>query len=296
MPTERELQEARLPAGFQFSQGSLQDFVDCRRRFQLRYLWNLSWPAVESEPALEHETFMRQGAAFHHIVQQHLLGVPAEVITGSLRGGDEILAGWWGNYLEHAGFVQADDLEGRYVEIALTAPLGDYRLVAKFDLLLLHAGGRGTIVDWKTSRRPPRRAWLAERLQTRVYPYLLVRAGAALNGGQPLTPEQVEMLYWYTNAPTQPMRFEYSQAQYQADETYLVGLVESIQGLEGQAFYLTADERRCRFCVYRSLCNRGVEAGEGLSELEGWEDEDLQEAADLAAATFDFEQIGEIEF
>jgi hypothetical protein len=294
MPTIDALRAARLPAGFQFSQGSLQDFVDCRRRFQLRYLWNLSWPAVESEPALEHETFMRQGAAFHHLVQQHLLGVPAGIISASL-GGDETLIAWWENYLTHAGFLQADAVEKRFVEIALSAPLGGFRLVAKYDLLALHADGRATIVDWKTSRRPPRRAWLAERLQTRVYPYLLARAGAALTGGQPLAPEQIEMLYWYASAPTRPVRFDYSQAQYQADEAYLGDLAATIQRLEGDAFHLTVDEKRCRFCVYRSLCDRGVEAGEGLDEaLESWEEG--EPAADLAAAAFDFDQIGEIEY
>ena len=33
------------------SQSSLQDYVDCARRFQLRYLDRLSYPAIESEPA-----------------------------------------------------------------------------------------------------------------------------------------------------------------------------------------------------------------------------------------------------
>ena len=46
---------ASLPEGFRFSQSSLQDYVDCRRRFQLRYLQNLAWPALQSEPALENE-------------------------------------------------------------------------------------------------------------------------------------------------------------------------------------------------------------------------------------------------
>ena len=40
-----------LPDDFHFSQGSLQDYVDCQRRFQLRYLMKLAWPAVDAEPA-----------------------------------------------------------------------------------------------------------------------------------------------------------------------------------------------------------------------------------------------------
>ena len=38
-----------LPPDFHFSQRSLQDYVDCRRRFQLRYLQHLAWPAVEAK-------------------------------------------------------------------------------------------------------------------------------------------------------------------------------------------------------------------------------------------------------
>jgi len=37
-----------LPTGFRFSQASLQDYVDCPQRFQLRYLAALQWPAVEA--------------------------------------------------------------------------------------------------------------------------------------------------------------------------------------------------------------------------------------------------------
>ena len=41
---------------FRFSQGSLQDYVDCQRRFQLRYVVNQSWPDVQAEPLMELET------------------------------------------------------------------------------------------------------------------------------------------------------------------------------------------------------------------------------------------------
>ena len=67
-----DLSAARLPVDFQFSQGSLGDFVDCRRRFQLRYMWRLSWPAVQSEPYSEHERVMRRGVLFHQLVQQYM--------------------------------------------------------------------------------------------------------------------------------------------------------------------------------------------------------------------------------
>ena len=40
---------------FDFSQASLQDYIDCARRFQLRYLQQLHWPAPQAEPIRENE-------------------------------------------------------------------------------------------------------------------------------------------------------------------------------------------------------------------------------------------------
>ena len=73
-----------LPDDFQFSQSSLQDFETCARRFQLRYLRQLSWPAVESEPIQEAERLAQLGADFHRLVHQHLVGIDEETLTASI--------------------------------------------------------------------------------------------------------------------------------------------------------------------------------------------------------------------
>jgi len=286
-----------LPTDFQFSQGSLQDYVDCPRRFQLRYIQRLAWPAVEVEPALENERHLQQGAAFHRLVHQHMLGLSPERLSSTITGED--LSRWWHNYLESA---PADLAELRYPEVVLSAPVGGHRLVAKYDLIALTGssglgrrpspieGQRAVILEWKTSRKRPRRRWLAERLQTRVYPYLLVRAGSHLNEGRPFQPEQVEMVYWFANFPEDPERFPYDAAQYDAGGKYLASLIEEIKGLGNEDFALTTQERRCRYCPYRSLCQRGVRAGpfdETEDELEWGDDFDI---------ALDFEQIAEIEY
>jgi len=274
-----------LPTDFQFSQASLQDYVDCPRRFQLRYLLRLAWPALEAEPALESERHLQQGAAFHRLVHQHVLGIAPERLSGAVA--DANLRRWWHNYLERG----LDDLPtSRYPEVVLSAPLGGYRLVAKYDLIAVDAGQRGVIVDWKTSRRQPRRRHLAERLQTKVYPYLLVRAGSHLNDGQPFEPEQVEMVYWFANFPGSPERFSYGAARYEADGTYLAALIEEISSLGDEDFLLTTQERYCRYCLYRSYCDRGARAG-AMDEMDG----DMT-PEDLSQLDFDFEQIAEIEF
>ena len=135
-------------------------------------------------------------------------------------------------------------------------------MIAKFDLIAIEPGRRAVIVDWKTSAKRPRPGWLIQRLQTRVYRYLLVRAGAALNGGQPLRPEQVEMIYWFANFPDEPERLRYDATQFEADGRYLAEMAAEIAQRDDEVFSLTDDVKRCLFCAYRSLCRRGVEAGD----------------------------------
>jgi hypothetical protein len=278
-----------LPPDFQFSQGNLQDYTDCPRRFQLRYLLELAWPAVEAEPADEFETRIRDGEAFHRMVQQHVLGVlPAGVAPEP--GSD--LAAWWDNYLASP---PPDLPPVRHPEITLSAALGDHRLIAKFDLIAIEPGRRAVIVDWKTSAKHPRLGWLIQRLQTRVYRYLLVRAGAALNGGQPLRPEQIEMIYWFANFPDEPERLRYDVTQFEADGRYLMEMAAEIAQRDDEVFSLTDDLRRCLFCAYRSLCRRGVEAGD-LDVADAETAAVVEIASSDWAAGFDFEQIGEIAF
>ena len=198
-----------LPPNFIFNQASLQDAVECRRRFQLRYLLELAWPAPVAEPADEHEAHIRSGEAFHRLIHQHQVGLPAERLTAQaeaeVKAEVEVeaestrdLAEWWRNYLDQP----PENLPAvRYPEVTLSVPVGNHRLLAKYDLVAIEPGRRAVIVDWKTSARRPTGAWLAARLQTRVYRYVLVRAGSQLNRGAALGPEQIEMIYWFADVP-----------------------------------------------------------------------------------------------
>ena len=80
------------------SQSPLQDYVDCSLRFKLRYLERLSYPALESEPALENEKHQQEGEYFHRLIQQHLIGISAEQI-GKLANTPN-LQRWWSNWQE----------------------------------------------------------------------------------------------------------------------------------------------------------------------------------------------------
>lgn len=290
-----------LSPEFTFTQASLQDFVECRRRFQLRWLLALSWPAVEAEPLGEYEAHVRDGEAFHRLIHQHQLGLGPERLAAMVIAAEDVgqaqdyaptgqLATWWENYLA-AG--PADLPAQRHPEITLSAPLGAYRLLAKYDLIAIDPGRYAEIVDWKTGARRTPRAALAARLQTRVYRYVLAEAGAHLNGDQPIPPGHIAMRYWFANFPDQPERLVYDATQHAADRTYLADLAAEIAQAGEDDFPLTGDVKRCRFCPYRSLCGRGVEAG--LMSEEELDAAPMEMEADWATE-FDFEQIGEIAF
>lgn len=210
------------------SQSSLQDYVDCPRRFQLRYLQRLAWPALEAEPALEFEKQLQLGTIYHRLIQQHQVGIPSDHLSATID--DETLQLWWQNYISHAQTL--GDVLGvpglRYPEIILSADLEGHHLIAKYDLLVTHPGQKATIIDWKTSLKRPARQWLADRLQTRLYPYLLVRAGAHLNNGKVWLPGEVELVYWFANYPAEPVRFQYRPQSFKEDEQYLASLIREI--------------------------------------------------------------------
>lgn len=274
-----------LPPTFTFTQSSLQDFTDCKRRFQLRYVDRLAWPAMESEPAQQHEHHLQQGVRFHQLVQQHQLGLPVERLTAFAM--DPVLNHWWENYLAQP---PRNLPAKRLTETILAAPLAGYRLLAKYDLLAVEPG-RAVIVDWKTSQpnaKPPKPDHLLNRLQTRVYRFLLVEAGAHLNNGTPFSPEQVEMIYWFAEFPDQRYHFPYTSAQYHADREALSTLIEEIRTLEPVQYHLTPQEKNCLYCRYRSLCERGIRGGD-FTEWEVDMDDPIQ-------LNFELEQIIEIEF
>ncbi len=301
-PLSHSASTAAFPAGFLFSQSNLQDYVDCRRRFLLRYVFNVAWPGLESEPALESERFMRLGERFHRLAQQYFIGAPPEALESSIRE-DELLQ-WWGQFARFASGLR----QSMFIspELTVSAPLEDHRLLAKFDLVLMNEAGKFIIYDWKTARRRPRRERLIERMQTHVYPYLLARCGAGFHHGEAIPPESIELIYWFPAFPDQPERIAYSAARFQADHALLTNLVREIKQAVGNlseaqladppggevfdsAFPMTTQIERCAYCVYRSLCNRGERAGDFGAEAAESELEDFE-------VHIDFEQVAEIAF
>lgn len=295
----------QLPATFAFSQSSLQAYEDCARRFWLAYVQQLPWPAVEAAPVQDYERLMRLGANFHLLIERAEIGIDVEQLAFGLQ---QPLADWFAAYQRHrpvdlpAEFIEIEHVLSIPFNIGTTAgdpqSTASYRLAAKYDLIAAEPDGRVVIIDWKTTRRRTDPATLRQRLQTTVYPYVLVEASKGLPWG-PVQPEQVEMRYWFTAAPGQPAIFRYDSAQHAANHERLQQLLgELLAGHTEADFPKVPDteinrQRFCSYCIYRSRCNRGVVAGDldALSDTEDFFAADIESALE-----FTLEEVDELAF
>ena len=281
-----------IPPSFIFSASSLQDYVDCPRRFQLRYLQHCDWPAVETEPVALTERHMERGRDFHRLAHQRQLGISDDLLTAVAENAG--LGDWWTDFLASgpAGLPPV-----RRAEFALTIPLAGYRLGAKYDLVAAgpgRAGDRGLedqhqaaagARPWSCACRRastpscwpgPAAIWLAwpparraSGGQRRRGPRghrdgLLVHRLPTPAGGLPLLRGQPAGGRGLPDAGSSPRSPQAPPARCSP----------------------AADERRCRFCVYRSLCERQVDPASY--------DDDEADPTEAAEIALDMEQIAEI--
>jgi hypothetical protein len=132
---------------------------------------------------------------------------------------------------------------------------------------------------------------LEQHVQTRLYPLLLTSGGKQWNNNNEIKPDQIEMIYWFANYPDEQQSFLYSEHQYQADLNFIQDLINQIESTNLGEFTLTANQKRCNFCNYRSLCGRGIKPGstENLDTVDfDYLYEEIEE--------IDMNQIGDIAF
>ncbi|HZK62460.1 MAG TPA: PD-(D/E)XK nuclease family protein [Anaerovoracaceae bacterium] len=266
-----------------FSQNKLQDYLDCQRRYELKHLLKQPWPAIQSEPVIENEEHMLLGQQFHLLVQQYFSGLEENLISSQINS--IILQKWWQAFLKYSHGMRAIP---HRAELQLNTQLNGIRLVGILDLVLAQPDHKFTIIDWKTNKNKPSRSFLKNHIQTRLYPLILTIAGKYLNNNINISPDQIEMIYWYPEFQQQPEIFVYSKEKYQNDRDYIKNLISEIQIKLPGTFQKTDQLRTCNFCNYRSLCNRGISAGilDGDGTID-WQEEIVD---------IDISQIGEIVF
>ncbi len=259
-----------FPSGFHFSQSSLQDYINCPRRFLLRYVKKLEWPAPITEPIEEREKHLNNGRSFHLLIQQYLAGLDPVRLENSIHDPD--LKKWWNNFMLNHPLA---DKKGTFLtEQLFTTWVNTWPLDAKYDLLVLHPE-QAMILDWKTNQYPPKPKSFLQAIQTQVYLYVLCQVWPSFYGHSTRPAyTQLSMKYWFANFPQETITIQYSEDLHHAFEERLKNLIQSISQSEESDFVATDDQRKCILCEYRSWCERGIYAG-------AWNEQAEEESTDL---------------
>lgn len=268
---------------FTFSAANIQDYLDCERRFELKYIFEQSWPAVSSEPVIEIEENIRKGNKFHFLIHQFYSGIPETALLNSID--EEGIMEWFNSFLL---FNKSLQIEKAFSEFRLTSQIGEIRLSAVFDLIYLTKNDRIGIIDWKTSHFIPKKSTLAMKVQTILYPFLIEETFHEFLSGINLLPGNISMRYWYPSSPNEEFIFNYGRSTHENHRVFLENIINEIIGKKIGDFILTSDKNKCGYCQYRSLCDRGIRA-ENILEIK---DKGLEQSG----FTIDFDQLPELSF
>jgi len=147
---------------------------------------------------------LQQGQLFHRMVQQQLVGLPVEKLARLAVTPD--LARWWENYL---GYDLKINGYARHPELVLSAPIGTYRLLQNMICSRLCPVRKPSSSTGKRPTNVPgMNGWLPG-CRPGLPGFTGSRPGQYLTGGKAIQPEQVEMIYWYADFPSEPARFPY---------------------------------------------------------------------------------------
>ncbi|MFZ3070740.1 MAG: PD-(D/E)XK nuclease family protein [Anaerolineaceae bacterium] len=253
-----------LPETFCFSQSNLQSYQNCPYQFYLRYVLKFKWPAPQTSDVLAFEKDRLAGTRFHQLIHQYYLGIdPVLLLQVAKNDPDLRLSIWFNTFITSIG----KNLKGTlFPESSLTIRINDQQLIAKYDLLV-QLDNSFTIYDWKTSRKRPANVWLAKQLQSHIFPLVLLEH-VQQNLAQ--TTPDIRMIYWEVSEPDTPYIITYSSEQSQSDKQMVSSLMDQILNTKASDFIRTSDIKHCRYCQYRSHCDRGITAGDY------WSDEDIE--------------------
>ena len=234
------------------SQGHLNIWEICRRRYQYSFLEELSLPEAD----LQRKKILLLGSNFHLLMQQKELGLD----VSSLASSDPKLQSWLDAF-EHQPpeMIDGDRLceHRRTLERQIEIPLHHsensdhgqacFVLTAIYDFLIL-GDRKAQILDWKTHQVAIAAEKLKNNWQTRLYLYLLAKTTN-------YAPEQLSMTYWFANT-AESVIIHYSQAEYLSTENQLKQILTEInQAINYPKLPLSSPD--CNYCEFRDRCDQG---------------------------------------
>lgn len=256
---------------------ALQDFIDCPRRFELRHLLRQPWPAVVDEPLVLQEQTRERGIRFHRLLQRYYQGIDEKRLEALIT--DPVLRAWWLAHQVYAP-VKLDRDQHLLAERMFRIRLENYTLTAFIDLVVISQHADVTIIDWKTGSSKPAHAFWADRIQTTAYLYVLGETLSQITTAD-ISLSEIRMIYWFAQYPQEAVIIPYSEDMHAQGRAKLLDLLGSISQMMrsavGKEWPKTSELRRCRYCEYRSLCDRGIAAEEDrlfvdFEDTADWED------------------------
>jgi hypothetical protein len=225
---------------FRLAQGQLELLTTCPRKFQHVILDQIGVPI-----APESQARMAWGDRFHLLMQQRELGITSHA-SEPLSQCVEALRTAAPELFEPALFRQSE--HRRVLE------WGGWSIATVYDLLILNPT-QAQIIDWKTYPQPQDTRKLAQRWQTRLYPFVLAET-------TDYAPEQIAMTYWFVQPDTAPQRWtlQYSSAQHQQTQQDLNQILEQltawVRDYERGILLPQVDEPYCLACPFAVRCQR----------------------------------------
>ena len=242
------------------SQGALNIWETCRRKYQYKYLEELSLPETNSN-----QEKLRLGSNFHLLMQQKELGLDVLALASSNPDLQKWLAAFENQPPE---MLDGDRLceHRRTLEITSEISLhnsgnsdrgqGDFGsttlitvlITVIYDFLIL-GDRQGQILDWKTHQVPITADVLRDSWQTRLYLYVLAKTTN-------YAPSQLSMTYWFANT-AQSVIIAYSQVEYDRTEVKLQQILRDMTQAEDYPKLNLEASSACKHCEFRDRCDRG---------------------------------------
>jgi len=234
------------------SQGHLNIWETCRRRYEYSFLESLSLP----DAALNSKEKLLLGANFHLLMQQQELGLDVSALASS----NPQLQQWLAAFERQPPEIIAGDRlceHRRTLEVLLQNSETSDRVQEHFVLtaiydLLIFGDRQAQILDWKTHQVAINFKKLQTNWQTRLYLYLLAKTTN-------YTPDQLSMTYWFANT-AQSVIIPYSQTEHEQTEKRLQQiLMEIAQAFNDSQAYpkLSLYSSACDYCEFSDRCDRG---------------------------------------
>lgn len=258
----------------QISQSQIRDYQECRYRYYLTYIQKLTWPAPVTPTYAAMEKAMLDGQTFHQFVNRFVEGIDAQ--DENNENESEKIRRWITN------FRQFNPLPGTaqiFSEIELAVPSNDILWIGKYDIIAVQEK-QLTIFDWKTAAKVSNPRSYSESPQTLLYRYILYRSSPRFfEDGKTIDPKNLQMIYWFPAQPDKPIRINYSEEQFQADQVYFDKIGKELSENDAAHYPQTEEINRCRHCHYMTYCGRIHEDEEEENqEQDEWEQSDLFDA------------------